>query len=118
MFFLLLKNKLQGGMGGRGRLARSETRELRREQKEKPNPPRLNTKTFYSGGLYGCRASLVAQRVKNPPAMQETWVPPLGWKDPLKKGTATRSSILAWRVPWTEAPDSRLSTGLQRVGRD
>ena len=101
MFFLLLKNKLQGGMGGRGRLARSETRELEREEKEKPNPPRLNTKTFYFGGLYGFRASLVAQRVKNPPAMQETWVPSLGWEDPLKKGMATHSSILAWRIPWT-----------------
>ena len=46
-------------------------------------------------------ASLVAQLVKNPPAMQETWVQSLGWKDPLEKGTATLSSILAWRIPWT-----------------
>ena len=44
------------------------------------------------------RASLVAQLVKNPPAMQETWVRSLGWEDPLEKGTATHSSILAWRV--------------------
>ena len=46
-------------------------------------------------------ASLVAQTVKNPPAKRETWVPSLSWKDPLEKGTATHSSILAWRIPWT-----------------
>ena len=46
-------------------------------------------------------ASLVAQLVKNPPAMRETWVQPLGWEDPLEKGMATHSSILAWRIPWT-----------------
>ena len=45
--------------------------------------------------------SLVAQLVKNLPAMQETWVRSLGWEDPLEKGTATHSSILAWRIPWT-----------------
>ena len=49
-------------------------------------------------------ASLVTQLVKNPPEMQETWVLPLGWQDPLEKGTATHSSILAWRIPWTEEP--------------
>ena len=46
-------------------------------------------------------ASLVAQLVKNLPAMQETWVWPLGWEDPLEEGKATHSSILAWRIPWT-----------------
>ena len=46
-------------------------------------------------------ASLVAQSVKNPPAMPETWVQSLGWDDPLEKGKATHSSILAWRIPWT-----------------
>ena len=46
-------------------------------------------------------ASLVAQLVKNPPAMWETWVWSLGWEDPLKKGDANHSSILAWRIPWT-----------------
>ena len=45
-------------------------------------------------------SSLVAQLVKNPPAMQGTWVRSLGWENPLEKGTATRSSILAWRIPW------------------
>ena len=47
------------------------------------------------------RASLVAQLVKNPPAMQKIWVQSLGWEDPLEKGKATHSSILAWRIPWT-----------------
>ena len=47
------------------------------------------------------RASLVAQLVKNLPAMRETWVGSLGWEDPLEKGKATHSSILAWRIPWT-----------------
>ena len=46
-------------------------------------------------------ASLVAQLVKNPPATLETWVQSLGWEDPLEKGKATPSSILAWRIPWT-----------------
>ena len=46
-------------------------------------------------------SSLVAQLVKNLPAMWETWVQSLGWEDPLEKGTATHSSILAWRIPWT-----------------
>ena len=46
-------------------------------------------------------AYLVAQLVKNLPAMQEAWVQSLGWEDPLEKGKATHSSILAWRVPWT-----------------
>ena len=49
---------------------------------------------------YSC-ASLVAQLVKNPPVMQETWVQSLGWSDPPEKGKAIHSSILAWRIPWT-----------------
>ena len=60
----------------------------------------------------------VAQLVQNPPAMQETWVPPLGWEDPLEEGMATHSSILAWRFPWTEEPGGLQSTGSQRVGQD
>ena len=56
-------------------------------------------------------ASLGAQSVKNPPAMQETWVSSLGWEDPLEKEMATHSSILAWRIPWTEEPG-----GLQSMG--
>ena len=46
------------------------------------------------------RASLLAQLVKNPPAMWQTWVQSLGWEDPLDKGTATHSSILAWKILW------------------
>ena len=57
------------------------------------------------------QASLVAQMVKNLPAMQETWVQSLGWEDPLEKGMATHSSSLAWRIPWTEE-----SGGLQSMG--
>ena len=53
----------------------------------------------YKRGL----ASLVAQMVKNPPAVQETWVQSLGWEDPLKEGMATCSSILAWRIPMDRA---------------
>ena len=63
-------------------------------------------------------ASLVAQMVKNPPAMQETWVRSLGWEDPLEEGTATHSSILAWKIPWTEEPCRLQSMGSQRVGHD
>ena len=48
------------------------------------------------------KVSLVAQMIKNPCAMQETWVPSLGYEDPLEKGMATHSSILTWRIPWTE----------------
>ena len=60
-------------------------------------------------------ASLVAQLVKNPPAMQETLVRSLGQEDPLEKGTATHSSIVAWRIPWTEEPGRLQSRGSQRV---
>ena len=60
-------------------------------------------------------ASLVAQTVKNLPAMQET-CRSLGWGDPLEKGMATHSSILAWRIPWSEEPGVLQCKGLQRVG--
>ena len=63
-------------------------------------------------------ASLVAQMVKNLPAMWETWVQSLGWGDPLEKGMATHSGILAWRIPWTEEPGGLQSVGSQRVGDD
>ena len=83
-----------------------------------PGPPRPCSKLSGFGGaaargesepliLHNCsfiskmRASLMAQLVENLPAMQETWVRSLGWKDPLEKGTATHASILAWRIPWT-----------------
>ena len=57
------------------------------------------------------RASLVAQMVKNPPAMQKTQVQSLGQKDTLEKGMATHSSILAWRIPWTQEPGGLPSMG-------
>ena len=63
-------------------------------------------------------SSLVAQTVRNPPAMQETQVQSLGWEDPLEKGMTTHSSILAWRNPWTEEPDGLQSMGSQRVGHN
>ena len=63
-------------------------------------------------------ASLVAQLVKNLPAVQETQVRSLGWEDPLEKEMATYSSILAWRISWTEEPGGLKSMGLQRVRHD
>ena len=54
--------------------------------------------------------------VKNLPAVQETWLRSLGWEDPLERGMATHSSILAWRIPWTEKPGGLQSMGSQRVG--
>ena len=57
-------------------------------------------------------AFLMTQLVKNPLVMRETWVQSLGWEDPLEKGTVTYSSILAWRIPWTQ------SMGSQRVGHN
>ena len=59
--------------------------------------------------------SLVAQVVKSLPAVQETWVRSLGQDDPLEKGMPTHSSILAWRIPWTEEPDGLQSMASQRV---
>ena len=56
--------------------------------------------------------------VKNLPAMWETWVLSLGWEDPLEKGTATHSRMLAWRFPWTEEPGGLQSMGLQRIRHD
>ena len=63
-------------------------------------------------------ASLVAQMVKNLPAIQETRVQSLSWEDLLDKGMATHSIILSWRIPWTEEPGGLQSIGSQRVGHD
>ena len=60
----------------------------------------------------------MAQTGNSPPAVQETWVQFLGWEDPLEKGMATHSSILAWRIPWTEEPGGLQYMELQRVGDD
>ena len=63
-------------------------------------------------------ASLVAPRLKHLPPMRETWVRSLGQEDSLEKEMATHSSILAWRISWTEEPGRLQSTGSQRVGHD
>ena len=64
------------------------------------------------------RASLLAQRLKRLPAMRETWVRSLGQEDPLEKEMSTHSSILAWRIPWTEELGGLQSMGSQRVGHN
>ena len=68
--------------------------------------------------LYSAKASLVAQMVKNLPAMQETGVRSLGGADSWEEEMATHSSILAWGIPWTEEPGGLPSMGLQRGGHD
>ena len=60
----------------------------------------------------------MVQTIKHLLAIRETWVQSLGWEDPLEKGMATHSSILAWRIPWKEEPGRLQSTGSQRVGHD
>ena len=74
------------------------------------------TASFWAGGSR--LVSLVAQMVKNPPAVLETWVPSLGQEDPLEKGMATYSCILAWRISWTEEPGGPQRTGSPRVRHD
>ena len=64
------------------------------------------------------RASLVAQMVNHLPTMWKTWVLTLGWEDLLEKEMAAHSSILAWKIPWTEDPGRLQSMGSQRVGHD
>ena len=80
-------------------------------------------KSLAGYGLWGHKeldkaASLVAQRLKRLPLMRETWVQSLGQEYLLEKKMATHSSILAWRIPWTEEPGGIQSTGSQRVGDD
>ena len=60
----------------------------------------------------------MVQTVKNLPAVQETQAPSLGWEDPLENGVVTHSSVLAWKIPWTEEPGGLQSMGSQRVRRD
>ena len=62
--------------------------------------------------MFQLKTSLVAQMVKNLPAMQETGVRSLGWEDPLEEGMTTHSSILAWEIPWTEDPGRVQSMGV------
>ena len=68
--------------------------------------------------IYFIKASLVAQSVKNLPAVQETQFRSLGWEDPLEKEMATGSSILAWKISWTQEPVGLQSRETQRVGHD
>ena len=73
----------------------------------------------FSFFLAASTASQVVLAVKNPLLpMQETWVQPLGWEDPLEEGMATHSRTLAWRIPWTEEPGRLYSIGSQRVRHD
>ena len=71
---------------------------------------------YLQGTLEDLGASLIAQLIKNLPAMQETPVQFLGQEDPLQEGMATHSSIHAWRIPWTEEPEGYSAWGSQRVG--
>ena len=77
--------------------------------------PKINKSTGHRGSL---RASPVAQSLKNLPAVQETWVRSLGWEEPLEKEMATYSSILAWKISWTEEPGGLQSMGSQRARHD
>ena len=72
----------------------------------------------YCVSFFVCRASLMAQTVKTPPAMQEAWVQSLGWEDPLEEGMATHSSILAGESPWTEELGGLQPMGSQRLRHD
>ena len=69
-------------------------------------------------GVYPCMKPPVPQMVKNLPAMQESQVPSMGWEDPLEKGMANHSSILAWKILWIEEPGVLESMVLLRVGHD
>ena len=79
---------------------------------------RLSLFTYKLEVAIGQWASLVAQIVENLPAVQETQVQSLSQEDPLEKGMTTHSSILAWRISWTEEPGGLQSTWSQRVGHD
>ena len=71
-----------------------------------------------SEGIWHLKGFPGGSVVKKPPAIQETWVPPLGWEDPLEEKMATYSSILPWEIPWTEEPGRLEFIGSQRVGHD
>ena len=94
-----------------------------RERERERDGERQRQREREGGSTYGLKrltstkgASPVALTVKNPPEMQETRVRSLGWEDPLEEGMATHSSVLAWRIPWTEKPGGLQSLGSQRVG--
>ena len=84
-----------------------------------PLPSPMELITFGNSSSFpSTRASLIAQLVKNPPAVQETQVQFLGQEDPLEKGIGTHSNILAWKIPWTEELGRLQSMGSLRVGHD
>ena len=76
------------------------------------------TVTLFANRVFADMIELSSQMVKNLPSVQKTWVWSLGQEDPLEKGMATHSSILAWRIPWTEKPGGLKSVGSQRVGHN
>ena len=78
----------------------------------------VNYQTYYITLVGEVGASKVAQKVKNLPAMRDTWVQALNQEDPLEEEMATHSIILAWRIPWTEKPGGPQSRDSQRVGHD
>ena len=78
---------------------------------------KINKQKFFKNNVGFC-ASLVAQTIKNPRAMRETWVPSLGWDDALEEGMATHSSILTWKITRTEEPGGLQSMELQRIRHD
>ena len=80
--------------------------------------PRVGRSPWRSKPLQYSWASLVTQLIKNLPAVWETWVLSVGWEDPLEKGMATYSSILAWKIPWAEEPGRLQAMGSQRVGHN
>ena len=87
----------------------SEVRKRHKEIHKKLSHRKLS---FILSSLLTIGVSLVAQTVKSLPAVQETWVRSLGWEDPLEKGMATHSSILAWIIPWTGELGGLQSMGL------
>ena len=89
--------------------------QLRNEKfKDEHESMYLHMKKKHGYYLQGCKHILVAQLVKNPPAMQMTLVSVLGWEDPLEKRMAVNSSNLAWKIPWTEEPGRLHSRGSQK----
>ena len=83
-----------------------------------PIKPHMTAENIYRNVCKKIWASLVAQMVKNLPVVQAVWVRSLGQEDPLEKEIATHSSILVWRIPWTEEPSGLQFMGSQRVGHD
>ena len=108
-------------------LRRNKTRVIWASSKYRYHPRGLMSQELGEGEreiflyllLLNClKSSPVAQTVKNLPVVQETWVQSWSWEEPLEKENATHSSILAWRIPWTEGLSGLQSMGSQRVGHD